>query len=238
MAETLQLVQIISGQQAIGTDLHYYRFVADRWLSTGLYYTPDQLAGPYVVRTQVDNLYPPHALYLFVPFLFLPDLLWWVLPLAIVAYVIVWCRPHTWAWPLILLILAFPKTPAQILFGNTDMWTTAFIAGGVRWSWPAVLISIKPSLGFFGILGVRDRSWWIALLLLVIVALPFASYWQQYPTITRNSSAQFLYSFGNLPFFLVPIVAWVASSRRGEVPMTRWLAGLFGRRSFLQPGTA
>ena len=38
-------------------------------MTTGVYYTDQQLAGPYVVQTQVHNLYPPHALYLFIPFL-------------------------------------------------------------------------------------------------------------------------------------------------------------------------
>ena len=100
-------------------------------MTTGVYYTDQQLAGPYVVQTQVHNLYPPHALYLFVPFLFLPGILWWALPLAFLAYVIWWCRPTAWTWVLLLGLLALPKGPAQILFGNTDMWIAAF-GGGCR----------------------------------------------------------------------------------------------------------
>jgi hypothetical protein len=228
--ETIQLYGIIDGQAAIGTDLAYYRFVADRWLSTGVVYTDQQLAGPYVVQTQVHNLYPPHALYLFVPFLYLPAILWWVLPLVVVAYVVWWCRPEPWGWPLLLLILALPKSPAQILFGNSDMWIAAFIAGGVRWSWPAVLMSIKPSLGFFAILGIRSRSWWIALAVLIVASVPLWSYWLQYPIIARNSSAQLSYSFGNLPFFCLPIVAWLVSTRRGDRSIRRWTMDLLGRR--------
>jgi len=132
--ETVFLYRIIDGQGAIGTDLDYYRFVAQRWLDTGVYYTEHQLTGPYVIQTQVDNLYPPHALYLFVPFLYLPAILWWVIPLAIIGYVVWWCRPVAWMWPVLALIVLFPKTPAQILFGNTDMWVAAAIAGGVRWA--------------------------------------------------------------------------------------------------------
>jgi hypothetical protein len=37
-------------------------------------------------------------------------------------------------WPILALILLFPKTPNQILYGNTDMWVAAAIAGGVRWA--------------------------------------------------------------------------------------------------------
>ncbi|MGP1673947.1 MAG: hypothetical protein ACTS8Z_01875, partial [Candidatus Limnocylindrales bacterium] len=225
VAETIFLFRDIDGQQAIGTDLDYYRFVADRWLQTGVYYTPEQLAGPYVVQTQVHNLYPPHALYLFVPFLYLPDVLWWAVPLAVVGYVVWWCRPVAWAWPLLLLIMVFPKTPAQILFGNSDMWITCFIAMAVRWSWPGVLMTFKPSLGFFAGIGILSRSWWIALVVLIVASLPLLSLWLEYPTIARNSSAQLTYSFQNLPFFLLPVVAWLTSSRRGRTPFKRWVVG-------------
>ncbi|MGH2393648.1 MAG: hypothetical protein ACRDGH_09160 [Candidatus Limnocylindria bacterium] len=232
-AETIQLYGIIDAQAAIGTDLDYYRFVAERWLTTGVYYTDQQLAGPYVVQTQVHNLYPPHALYLFVPFLYLPDVLWWVLPLGLVAYVVWWCRPVAWSWPLLLFILVLPKSPAQILFGNTDMWIAAFVAGGVRWSWPAVLMTFKPSLGFFAVIGIRSRSWWIALAVLTVASAPLIGTWLQYPTITLNSSAQLAYSLSNLPFHFLPVVAWAVSTRRGSVPMVRWLGYLLdtGRAS-------
>jgi hypothetical protein len=224
--ETIALFRVISGQGAIGTDLDYYQFVAQRWLDTGVYYTDHQLSGPYIVQTQVDNLYPPHALYLFVPFLVLPDLLWWIVPLLVIAYVTWWCRPAPWAWPVLALILLFPKTPAQILFGNTDMWIAASISAGVRWGWPSVLVTIKPSLGFFAFIGIRSRRWWIAAGMLAVLSLPFIAIWIDYLTATMNSSAKFWYSFGNLPFFVLPIVAWLGSSRRGEMRIGRWFVGL------------
>ncbi len=224
--EIVLLYRVIDGQAAIGTDLHYYQFVAQRWLDTGVYYTEHQLAGPYVIQTQVDNVYPPHALYLFVPFVFLPAILWWVVPLGIVAYVVWWCRPETWMWPILALIVLFPKTPGQILFGNTDMWVAAAIAGGVRWAWPSVFMTLKPSLGFFALIGIRSRSWWIAAALLALASLPFLSLWLDYPTITRNSNATIWYSFGNLPFFVLPIVAYHGSSRRGATPILTWTAWL------------
>jgi hypothetical protein len=226
--ESVALFQIIDAQRAIGTDLDYYRFVADRWVTTGTLYTHEQLSGPYTVQTQVHNLYPPHALYLFVPFLVLPDILWWAIPLGLIAYVIWWCRPTIWSWPLLLLVLALPKSPGQILFGNTDMWIAAFIAGGVRWSWPAVLISLKPSLGFFALLGIRNRSWWLGLAVLTILSLPLVAFWLEYPVITRNSSAQIAYSFSNLPFQILPLLAWAFSARRGSTPLHRWLGALLG----------
>ena len=173
LLETVFLFRVIDAQHAIGTDLDYYQLIARRWLDTGVWYTDRQLTGPYEVQTLVDNLYPPHALYLFVPFLFLPDILWWIIPLGVVAYVVWWCRPVAWMWPILALILLFPKTPNQILYGNTDMWVAAAIAGGVRWAWPSVLVTFKPSLAFFAVIGIRARSWWIAAGVLVLVSLPF-----------------------------------------------------------------
>jgi hypothetical protein len=154
------------------------------------------------------------------------------MPLAVIGYVTWWCRPAMWAWPLLLLLLIAPKTPAQILFGNTDMWVTAFIAGAVRWSWPGVLLTFKPSLAFFGAIGVLSRWWWIAAAIQVLASLPLLSYWLEYPTIARNSSAQLSYSFGNLPFFVLPIAAWLVSSRRvGTMARRDRALAFLGRRS-------
>jgi hypothetical protein len=226
-AEAVVLFRFIDDQHAVGVDLAYYQGVAQRWLDTGVFYTDRQLSGHYEVTTLIDNLYPPHALYLFVPFLVLPDILWWVLPLGLIAYVVWWCRPVVWALPILALIVLFPKTPNQIIYGNTDMWIAAFIAGGVRWGWPAVLVSIKPSLSIFGVLGIRTRAWWIAALVLAVASLPFIGLWLQYPTAMLNSTAGWWYSFGNLPFFVLPIVAWLVSTRRAE-PLGSWAFKLLG----------
>ena len=43
--ETVALFRVIDRQHAIGTDLDYYQFVAQRWLDTGVYYTARQLSG-------------------------------------------------------------------------------------------------------------------------------------------------------------------------------------------------
>ncbi len=221
-AESLFLYRIIDDQHSVGVDLVYYRDVAQRWLDTGVYYTDRQLSGPYQVQTLVDNLYPPHALYLFVPFVLLPAALWWILPLGLMAWVVWWCRPVVWAWPILALLVLFPKTPNQILFGNTDMWVGAAIAAGVRWGWPSVLLSFKPSLGVFGLLGIRSRRWWAAALLVGLASLPFLGLWLQYPTVLGNSTAGWYYSFSNLPFFVIPLVAWLASSRRGPSSLGSW----------------
>ena len=179
-----------------------------------------------MIQTQVDNLYPPHALYLFIPFLSCPALLWWLVPLGVITSVVWWCRPVVRVWPVLALIILFPKTPGQVLFGNTDMWIAAAIAAGVRWGWPSVFVTLKPSLAFFGLIGIRTRQWWVAAGVLALLSLPFTSLWLDYLTATANSSAKVWYSLGNLPFFVLPIVAWVGSSRRRDVGVGRWTLDL------------
>lgn len=226
MVEVVALYRIIDDQNAVAVDLKYYRFVADRWLDSGVFYTDRQLLGSYGVRTLNDNLYPPHALYLFIPFLTLPGELWWGIPLGIYAYVVLWCRPAIWAWPIIAACILYPKTANQIIYGNTDMWLAAFIAGGVRWGWPAVLISLKPSLAIFGFLGILSRGWWIGAAVIAVASLPFLTTLLDYPTVMMNSDAKFYYSFGNLPFFVLPVIAWLASTRRRDTPARDWALGL------------
>lgn len=225
-AEATFLYRIIDAQQAVGADHRYYVEVAQRWLDTGVYYTDRQLSGPYQVQTLVDNLYPPHALYLFVPFVVLPAVLWWVIPLGVMAYVVWWCRPEPWGLAALAMLLLFPKSPNLLIYGNTDMWVGAVVAAGVRWGWPAVLATFKPSLGFFAVLGIRSRAWWLAAGVLVLASLPFLGLWPLYPTVMRNSSAAPWYSFADLPFLIIPIVAWVFSSRRGGLPYGAWSARL------------
>jgi hypothetical protein len=211
--ETFALFGIIRDQGAVGGDLGYYQAVAQRWVDSGVYYTDRQLAGPYQVQTQVDNLYPPHALYLLVPFLVLPAILWWIVPLALVAYVVRWCRPAAWSLPLLALLVLFPKTPNLIVYGNSDMWVAAAIAAGIRWGWPAVLVTFKPSVAIFAAIGIRTRPWWIAAGLLGLLSLPFLALWLDYPTVMINSSAGVWYSIGDLPYLLLPIAARLVSTR-------------------------
>ena len=226
--EVIFLYRVVADERAVAVDYDYYLDVARRWLDTGIYYTERQLSGPYQQTTLVDNLYPPHALYLFLPFLVLPGLLWWILPLGLISYVVWWCRPEPWGWAALATLLLFPKSPNLIIYGNTDMWIGAAVAAGVRWGWPAVMVSIKPSLGFFGALGIRTRAWWVAGLALALASLPLAALWLQYPTALGNSSARFWYSFADLPFLLIPVAAWLFSSRRGGMPYARWMARLLG----------
>jgi hypothetical protein len=227
--ETATLYRIIDDQQSIGSDLRFFQSVAQRWLDTGVYYTERQLSGPYVIGSNLDNLYPPLALYLFVPFLVLPSILWWVIPTLVIGYVVWWCRPPAWALPVLAALVLYPKTPAVFLYGNSDIWATTFAAAGVRWGWPAALVAFKPSVGFLSVIGIASKGWWIAAAILAVASLPFVHLWLLYPQVVIDSDTDIGRSFSDVPFFVLPFAAWLVSTRRGETPIAEWALKLFSR---------
>jgi hypothetical protein len=203
------------GDSYLGMDFFFYRDIAARWVETGAYYLPHQLAGPYPATLMVVNLYPPAALLLFVPFLVLPAILWWLIPIAVVIAFLAWCRPAPIAWPLLALVLIWPRTQTAFLFGNTDLWMAAAVAGGLRWGWPAALLVLKPTFLVFAVVGLRRREFWIALAALAAVSIPMAALWVDYVQAMRNVTIDADYSLGSLPLLLAPLIAWLLRSRSG-----------------------
>ena len=72
----------------------------------------------------------------------------------------VWSRPTRWIYPLIALLMIWPRSTGGLIVGNTDMWVCAFVALGLRYGWPALPIAIKPSFAPLMLVGIRHRSWW------------------------------------------------------------------------------
>ncbi len=203
--------------QPVGVDFHLYRDVAIRWLNGGPYFEPYQLAGPYAIRAG-DVLYPPVALWLFAPFaisngppLSWLALVWWAIPLAITAWVVLAFRPMPWTWPLMALCIANPTTLLKVWTGNPVMWSMAAMAlafGVSRFFGPFVLI--KPSLGPFALFGVHHRSWWFGLGTLVLLSIPFGTLWGDWVASVVNSrGGGVLYSALEIPMLLLPLVAWI-----------------------------
>jgi hypothetical protein len=209
------------GDSSLGMDFLFYKDLATRWLETGAFYLPHQLSGPYTATLMVDNLYPPSALLLFLPFVVLPAILWWLIPVAVLGAFIAWCRPGPLAWPLLALVLVWPRTQTAFLFGNTDLWMAAAVAGGLRWGWPAALLLVKPTLLPFAIVAVRRREFWIAVAAVAIVSIPMAALWLDYVQAMRNVTIDADYSLGSLPLVLAPVVAWLLRARSGEVAPAR-----------------
>ena len=158
-------------EQPFGVDFCLYRDAAARWLAGGPYFEPYQLAGPYPI-TAGDVLYPPVALWLFVPFTVLPALLWWAIPIAVTAWAIWRLRPEPAWWPLIALCVAWPTTLLKTWTGNPVIWSVAAMALGVVYWWPSVFVLLKPSLFPFALFGANRRSWWLALAVFVAMCLP------------------------------------------------------------------
>lgn len=213
--EAVVLWRVIGDQHALGTDLDYYRGIGQRWLDTGSFYLPRQLAGPYIVKADQDVLYPPTALLLFLPFTILPWPAWWLIPLGTVAWVVLRWRPAPWTWPILAFLVAWPPQVANLLFGNSDTWVIAAVAGGLAAGWPGVLVILKPSLAPFALAGIRRRSWWVAALLLGLLSLAMVPLWADYLAAIRNSDVGPTYSVQDIPPMLIPVLAWLGRQPDG-----------------------
>lgn len=228
--EALYLVPYIGSQNAIGTDHAFYREVGQRWLDSGVYYLPHQLSGPYVVRADVDVLYPPLGLLLFVPLIWMPFPLWWIVPAAVVGYVLWRLRPALWTWPIIALLFAWPRSVSNLIYGNSDMWVATLIAAGMLFAWPAVLIVLKPSVIPFALIGIRRRSWWIAAGVLVLLSLPMLGLWRDFLVAIGNSDAEWYYSLDDIPPLFIPVMAWLGRRAGGFATLGELGAGIRGAR--------
>jgi hypothetical protein len=98
------------------------------------------------------------------------------------------------------------------------MWVTAALALGTLFAWPAALAVLKPTLAPLAVIGARSRSWWVTLVVLAVVSLPFAGLWLQYAAALRDAQTAhgILYSLDEVPLASLPIVAWLGSTRSGR----------------------
>jgi hypothetical protein len=224
----LDLIDVAANADTIrreaGVDYRLYVDAAARWLHGGPYFQPYQLAGSYPISAG-DILYPPAALVLFVPFTFLPAVLWWLLPAAAVARSLYVLRPAPWAWPFLLICALWPTTPLKIVTGNPVIWAVAALSLGVVYAWPSVLVLIKPSLFPFALFGMRTRGWWIALGVVIVVSVPFGSLWVDWVHSVLNSQGGGIaYSSLEIPMLAFPLVAWL-----GRTGGTSTFSGLRAR---------
>ncbi len=159
---------------------------------------------------------PPVLLYLTVPFTFLPAVLWWATPLAIMAIALWRIQPQLETWPLLALLLLYPRTWVMLVYGNPSMWAFAALAAGLAWTWPAPLVAIKVTLGPFALVGVRRRSWWITAGVALALSVPFAAMWPDYITAISNARNGYglEYLVGEWPIAVaLVVVAWVRAER-------------------------
>ncbi|HEY7131683.1 MAG TPA: hypothetical protein VH440_05495 [Candidatus Limnocylindrales bacterium] len=212
-------------EQPFGVDYHLYRDATGRWLAGGGFYEAYQLAGPYEISAG-DILYPPVALWLFVPFSVpvgplvdaIQALAWWLVPLGIVAGSVAVLRPRPIVWPLLALCASNPTTLLKAWTGNPVIWSMAAlalaVAGSSRAAAPFVLL--KPSLAPFAVFGIRRRSWWLGAAVFVLLSIPFGAMWADWAATVANSrGGGLLYSSLEIPMLLLPLVAWWGRTRGG-----------------------
>src|SRR6266545_2555293 len=197
-----------------GTDYGFMMSFAQRWLDGGSFYAPEQLRGPYV-GTSFSNYYPPPALLLFAPFTFLPGPFWWAIPLGVISAHLLASRPAPWAWPILALLCWVPRTQSIVIWGNTTMWVAAFVALGLRFAWPSVLVLIKPYFAAFALIGSRRRSWLAASVAFGAINVLLLPVWLDYLTAWRNSGnwPGIGYSPADIFMIGIPVVAWLARRR-------------------------
>lgn len=203
---------------AVAIDYRSFVDEGHRFLDQGTPYLPYQLAGPYTAQpvefrqpADVPFLYPPPFVFVCVALTVIPAFLWWVVPAALLAAALISWRPAPWCWPLLAATLVWPATSAIVIVGGTTMWVAALVAGGLRWGWPAALIVLKPSFFPLALIGIRRRSWWIAAAAVGVASLAVLPLWPEYFTAIRNATdLSPIYSLGDLPLVVAPILAWLA----------------------------
>ncbi len=226
---------------AVAIDYRTFVDEGHRLLDHGSPYLAYQLAGPYEAQpdlfrqpADVPFLYPPPIAIVGVMLTVLPAVLWWIVPLSLLLALVVWWRPAPWTWPLIALAMAWPSTSAIVVAGGSTMWAAALVAAGLRFGWPAALLMLKPSLAPLVVVGIRRRSWWIAVAGLGISSLLMWPLWGEYLSAIRNASdVAPWYSIGDLPLLAVPIVAWLGRehARGGGHVGTPAQSSVSGRRA-------
>lgn len=198
----------------IGYDYTNVMQGTQHWLESGQLYWPRQLEGPYD-NSGLVMLYPPIALYLFVPFMYLPSGLWWGIPIGIVLWHLIRCRPGWWSWPILAACAGAVPPASVIVYGNTDMWTAAVVAVACRWPVFGATLAFKPTLLPLGVLWARRRSFWIGVGVVAMLSVPLGGLWLDWLRAIRNFPVHPFYSWPVALIVLIPLVAWLARTRPG-----------------------
>src|SRR5215203_3403022 len=197
------------GNPAFGLDYAWHVAAAERLIDTGTPYWPWQLSGPYEIANGAI-LYPPPAFLLFIPFIWLPAVLWWAIPIAVTGFAMTRHRPPYWVWPIALAPFALEKSLNVYVFGNPSMWIVAAVAAGTVWSWPFVFVLLKPTFAPIALLGVRHRSWWVVLAALAVVSVAMYPLWVDWFRVATNSNVSLAYNLPTVPLLCAPLIPWLA----------------------------
>lgn len=200
------------GQANLDWDRTHYLAATARWLDTGTPYLAQEVAAPFDYQPDTF-LHPPIALLLFLPFRWLPAIVWYAVPIAIVVVMVSRWRPARWTWPILAACIVWPRTSGMLIVGNTDLWVAAFVALGLQTGWGWALIALKPSFAPVALLGVRRRVFWVAVAVASAVSIPFGRLWLDWIKVILHAPGGVLYSILGLPLVLLPAVAYAGRTR-------------------------
>ena len=192
----------------------------------GSFYPPAQLAGPFELTTNQEVLYPPTTIPLFVPFVFLPAFIWWLIPTIIVGWAVWAHRPNPVAWALIAVAVATPWTWVEYVMGNPVIWAATALALATHFPALGPAVLLKPTLAPLALFGIRHRGWWVTLGIGLVVALAFLPLWPDYLLVLRNARGGrvgLLYGVGDLSLMSIPLLAW--AGRRTDAELPRYSGG-------------
>ena len=206
---------------AVGLDYGIYMRRADDFLAGRGLYLPHQLQGPYHVEIG-DSLYPPTLLPLFVLFTVLPAVLWWLIPLGIIGTVIAWHRPAAWAWAIIGLLALTDGVMLTIVKGNPGR-----VDRSGRCGRHDLASSIRACPGC----NRRSRRWRSSACAAEAGGSGSPCWWACRSCSFRCGSTMHTrspgrdvgpaYSLTELPFYLIPLVAWLGSRRAPPLALLR-----------------
>lgn len=202
---------------------------ARRFLATGTPYAPEQLGAHWQLEPH-SFIHPPLALALFIPFLWLPVILWWIIPLAGTAIIVALARPGPWRVLAIALCVAWPRTIGALEAGNSDIWAMFFVALGTRFGWPVVFLAIKPTFVPVGLLWAGDRRTWIAAGIVSLAMLPLIPLWLQWLHVVTTAGLDYTYSVPSLPLIVLPVIGGLRA-----LPDRRAVARGLARRGRAEP---
>jgi hypothetical protein len=215
-----------------GEDLRIYLDHTDRWLHGGSYYDPRQLTGQPYQHVNEDSLYPPPSAIFFLPFLWVPWPVWWLVPLAVIVASVIRSRPSFWVWPLIAACAVAPRTISLTIYGNTTMWVAASVAAALSWRIPSVLVLLKPTLLPFALIDVRRRAWWVGLAGLGIASVAMLPMWSDWLTAVLNLRGDdWTHNGFDVAYILIPVIAWLGTPGRVRGWRSRTVATVSPRPS-------
>jgi hypothetical protein len=223
---------VMTAHLSLGLDYRGFVVYGQRLIDTGSLYLPAQLTGPYEWATlpadplvapfspaTLPCVYPPLVAFLAVPAALLPWPVWWVAPALVLAFCFARWRPASWTWPILAALLAWPDVSATVIVGGSAMWMTAAIAAGLYWGWPILFVLIKPTLAPLVLIGLRRRSFWIAVVVVGVLSVPLLGDWLRYPAVVLNAGAPGPgYFAANIPFIALPVIAWLGRRRTADRP--------------------